>query len=86
MLEKDENIREGQAGFRLRRSCVDHADTWRVMIRERKCAGLPTYCFFLDVQEARDTVEKYSVETLQETAIRGKVYRMMEKMTLYRKC
>ena len=56
MLEKEEKISEGQAGFRPNRSCVDHVHTLGKIIQGRKDAGLTTYCFFLDVQKAYDTV------------------------------
>ena len=56
MLEKDGKIRERQAGFRPNRSCVNHVYTLGKVIQGRKGAGLTTYCFFLDVQKAYDTV------------------------------
>ena len=56
MLEKDENISKGQAGFRPNRSCVDHVYTLGKMIQDRKNAGLTMYCFFLDVQKVYDIV------------------------------
>ena len=52
MLEKEEKISEGQAGFRPNRSCVDHIYALSKIIQGRKDAGLTTYCFFLDVQKA----------------------------------
>ena len=48
MLEKEEKISEGQAGFS--HSCVDHVYTLGKIIQGRKDAGLTTYGFFLDVQ------------------------------------
>ena len=56
MLEKEEKISEGQAGFRPNRSCVDHVYTLGKIIQSREDARLTTYCFFLDVQKAYDTV------------------------------
>ena len=46
MLEKEEKISEGQAGFRPNRNCVDHVYTLGKIIQGRKDAGLTTYCFF----------------------------------------
>ena len=43
-------MHEGQAGFRVKRGCVDNIYTLR--LRE----GKDTYAFFLDVQKAYDTV------------------------------
>ena len=64
MLEREGKISEGQAGFRPNRSCVDRVYTLGKIIQGRKDAGLTTYCFFLDVQKAYDTVcmEKQVVE------------------------
>ena len=56
MLEKDEKIREGPAECGSNLSCVDLVYTLGQIIQGRKDAGLTTYCFFLDVQKAYDTV------------------------------
>ena len=56
MMEKEDKSSEGQAGFRPNRSCVDRVYTLGKIIQGRKDAGLPTYCFFLDVQKVYDTV------------------------------
>ncbi|CAB1096931.1 unnamed protein product [Ectocarpus sp. CCAP 1310/34] len=56
VLEKEHSISEGQAGFRKKRGCVDHVFTVGRIIQGRKRAGKPTYCFFLDVKKAYDTV------------------------------
>ena len=65
ILEKEEKIREGQAGFRPNRGCIDHIYTLGKIIQERKYAGLTTYCFFLDVQKAYDSMEKWVVENVE---------------------
>ena len=56
MMEKEEIISEGQAGFRPNRSCVDHVYTLGKIIQGRKDVGRTTYCLFLDVQKAYDTL------------------------------
>ena len=82
MMEKEEKTSEGQAGFRPNRSCVDHVYTLGKIIQGRKDAGRTTYCFFLDVQKAYDTVWSNGLwKKLWETGIRGKMWRMMKKMT-----
>ena len=82
MMEKEEKISEGQAGFRPNHSCVDHVYTLGKIIQGRKDAGRTTYCFFLDVQKAYDTVWSNGLwKKLWETGIRGKMWRMMKKMT-----
>ena len=47
MMEKEDKIGEGQAGFRPNRRCVDHVYTLGKTIQGRKDAGLPTYYLFL---------------------------------------
>ncbi|CAB1107901.1 unnamed protein product [Ectocarpus sp. CCAP 1310/34] len=56
VLEKEHSKSEGQAGFRKKRGCVDHVFTVGRIIKGRKRAGKPTYCFFLDVKKAYDTI------------------------------
>ncbi|CAB1099598.1 unnamed protein product [Ectocarpus sp. CCAP 1310/34] len=58
VLEKEHSISEGQAGFRKKRGCVDHVFTVGRIIQGRKRAGKPTYCFFLDVKKAYDTMDQ----------------------------
>ena len=53
---KEDKTSEAQAGFRPNRSCVDHVYTLGKIIQDRRDAGLTTYCFFLDVQKAYNTV------------------------------
>ena len=55
ILEKEDKLSEGQAGFRPNRRCIGHIYTLGKIIQGRKDAGLTTYCF-LDVQKAYDTV------------------------------
>ncbi|CAB1112139.1 unnamed protein product [Ectocarpus sp. CCAP 1310/34] len=61
--EKEHSISEGQVGFR-KRGCVDHVFTLGIIIKGRKTAGKPTYCFFLDVQQAFDTIREISVSRM----------------------
>ena len=52
------------------------------IIQGRKDARLTTYCFFLNVQKAYDTVWRNGLwKTLREIRIRGKMWRILEKMT-----
>ena len=69
MMEKEEKTSEGQAGIRPNRSCVDHVYTLGKIIQGRKDAGLTTYCLFLDVQKAYDSMEKW----VAEKAVCGKL-------------
>ena len=82
MMEKEENISEGQAGFRPNRSCVDHVHTLGKMNQGIKDARRTTYCFFLDVQKAYDTVWRNGLwKKLWEIGIRGKMWRITKNMT-----
>ena len=82
MLDKDEKISEAQAGFKPSRTCVHHVHTLGKMIQSRKDAGLTTYCVFLDVQKAYDTVWRNQMwKKMLKIGIRGKMWRIMKKMT-----
>ncbi|CAB1119768.1 unnamed protein product [Ectocarpus sp. CCAP 1310/34] len=80
--EKEHSISEGQAGFRRKRGCVDHVFTVGRIIQGRKRAGKPTYCFFLDVKKAYDTVWRNGLwKQLSKYGIKGKMWRVLKKMT-----
>ena len=56
--------------------------TLRKVIQGRKDAGLPTYCFFLDVQKADDTVWRNGFwKNMSEIGVRGKIRRIMKNIT-----
>ncbi|CAB1110533.1 unnamed protein product [Ectocarpus sp. CCAP 1310/34] len=85
VLEKEHSISEGQAGFRKKRGCVDHVFTVGRIIQGRKRAGKPTYCFFLDVKKAYDTVWRNGLwKQLSKHGIKGKTWRVLKKMTVKR--
>ena len=46
-------LHEGQAGFRLKRCCVDNINE---LVQGRMKEGKRAFAFFLDVQKAYDTV------------------------------
>ena len=81
MLEKDEKLSEGQAGFRPNRGCVDHVSTLGKITQGRKNAGVTTYFFFLDIQRAYDTVWRNGLWKDMWGNGRGQMWRMMKKMT-----
>ena len=78
MLEKDENISEGQAGFTPNRSRVDHVCVHsRSFARSRKGAGLTqrTVGFWTSRKEAYDTARRNGLWIkLWGSGIRGRVY------------
>ena len=49
-LDKGGVLHEGQAGFRVNRSCMDN------VVQGRLREGKHTYAFFLDIRKAYDTV------------------------------
>ncbi|CAB1111402.1 unnamed protein product [Ectocarpus sp. CCAP 1310/34] len=78
VLEKEHSISEGQAGFRKKRGCVDHAFTVGTIIQGRKRAGKPMYCFFLDVNKAYDTAWR--------NGLRKQISKHGTKGTMWREC
>ena len=83
MVEEEEKIREGQAGFRPNRSSADHAYTLGKIIQGGKDAGgLTACCFFVYVRKAYDTVwENGLSRMLWEIGVSGKMWRTMKNMT-----
>ncbi|CAB1107046.1 unnamed protein product [Ectocarpus sp. CCAP 1310/34] len=80
VLEKEHSISEGQAGFRKKRGCVDHVFTVGRIIQGRKRAGKPTYCYFLDVKKAYDTVWRNGLwKQLSKYGIKGKMWRVLNE-------
>ena len=60
-LDKGGALHEGQAGFRVNRSCMDNVYTLNEIVQGRFREDKETYAFFLDVQKAYDTVARWSV-------------------------
>ncbi|CAB1119083.1 unnamed protein product [Ectocarpus sp. CCAP 1310/34] len=68
--------------FRTKWGCVDHAFTVGRIIQGRKRAGKPTCSFVLDVKKAYDTVWKNGLwKQLSKYGIKGKMWRVLKKMT-----
>ncbi|CAN0555348.1 unnamed protein product, partial [Ectocarpus sp. 12 AP-2014] len=62
-------------------TCKSSVLTGRI-IQGRKRAGKPTYCFFLDVKKAYDTVWRNGpCKQLAKYGIKGKMRRVLKKMT-----
>ena len=55
-LDRGGILHEGQAGFRVNRSCMDNVFTLNELVQGRLRENKRTYAFFLDVQKAYDTV------------------------------
>ena len=74
-------MHEGQAGFRIRRSCVDNIYTLNEIVQGRLKEGKSTYAFFLDVQKAYDTVWRNGLWLkLWELGVKGKMWRVIREM------
>ena len=55
-LDKGRALHDGQAGFRVKRGCVDSIYMLNELVQGRLREGKDTYVFFIDVQKAYDTV------------------------------
>ena len=51
-FDKGGVLHGGQAGFRLKRSCVDNIYTLNELVQGRMKEGKRTFAFFLDIQKA----------------------------------
>jgi hypothetical protein len=59
--EKNEVLSEEQAAFRAGRSTVDHILTLSELVRARKARGKETFCAFLDIKKAYDTLDREAI-------------------------
>ena len=74
-------MHEGQAGFRLKRSCVDNIYTLKELVQGRMKEGKRTFAFFLDVKKAYDTVWRNGLWLkLWEHGVQGKMWRVIKGM------
>ena len=80
-LDKSQVLHEGQAGFRIKRSCLDNVYTLNEIVQGRLREGKSTYAFFLDVQKAYDTVWRNGLWLkLWELGVKGKMWRVIKLM------
>ena len=80
-FDKGGVLHEGQAGFRLKRSCVDNIYTLNELVQGRMKEGKRTFAFFLDVQKAYDTVWRNGLWLkLWEHGVQGKMWRVIKGM------
>ena len=79
-LDKGRLLHEGQAGFRLKRSCIDnvHVYTLSELVQGRLREGKTTYAFFLD---AYDMVWHDGLWLkLWDMGVKGGIWRVIKKM------
>ena len=79
-LDKEGALHEGQAGFRVNRSCMDNVYTLNIIVQGRLKEDKETYAFF-DVQKAYDTVWRDGLWLkLWDMGVKGKMWRVIKKM------
>ena len=71
-MMKEEEISKWQAGCRPNRACVDHVYTLGKIIQGRKDPARTTYCLFLDVQKAYDSMEMDCGKSCGKLGLEGK--------------
>ena len=77
-LDKGRLLHEGQAGFRLKRSCIDNVNE---LVQGRLREGKTKYAFFLDVQKAYDTVWHDGLWLkLLDMGVKGRIWRVIKNM------
>jgi hypothetical protein len=77
-LENSNSISDEQGGFRLGRSTVDQAYILHECLMRRKHAKKSSYCFFLDVKKAFDTVWQDGLwKKMYEAGVKGKLWRLI---------
>ena len=70
-------LHEGQAGFRVNRSCMDNVFTLNELVQGRLRENKHTYAFFLDVQKAYDTVWRDGLWLkLWDLGVKGRMWRV----------
>ena len=80
-LDKGGALHEGQAGFRVNRSCMDNVYTLNEIVQGSFREDKETYAFFLDVQKAYDTVWRDSLWLqLWDMGVKGRMWRVIKKM------
>ena len=80
-LDKGRLLHEGQAGFRLKRSCIDNVYTLSELVQGRLREGKTTYAFFLDVQKAYNMVWRDGLWLkLWDMGVKGRIWRVIKKM------
>ena len=80
-LDKGGALHEGQAGFRVNRSCMDNVYTLNEIVQGRFREDKETYAFFLDVQKAYDTVWRDGLWLkLWDMGVKGRMWRVIKKM------
>ena len=74
-------LHEGQAGFRVNRSCMDNVYSLNEIVQYRLREGRHTYAFFLDVCKAYDTLWHDGLWVkLWDMGVKGRMWRVIKNM------
>ena len=80
-LDKEGALHEGQAGFRINRSCMDNVYTLNEIVQGRLREDKKTYAFFLNIQKAYDSVWHDGLwYKLWDMGVKGRMWRVIKKM------
>ena len=80
-LDNEGLLHEGQAGFRMNRSCMDNVYTLNEIVQGRLREDKKTYAFFLDIQKAYDSEGHDCLwYKLWDINVKGKMWRVIKKM------
>ena len=77
-LESTGRLADEQNGFRKGRSCIDHIYALTSIIRNRKLSNKSTYCCFIDMAKAFDSVDrKLLLHQCLKYGIGGNLYKSL---------
>ena len=83
-LESNGLMADEQNGFRKGRACIDHIYTLTTIIKNRKLANKSTFCCFVDMAKAFDSVDRNCLlHQCLKYGIGGNLYRSL--MAIYNK-
>ena len=86
-LDRGGILHEGQAGFRVNRSCMDSVFTLNELVQGSLRENKHTYAFFLDVQKAYDTVWRDGLWLkLWDLGVKGRMWHIIKKMYEVSRC
>ena len=79
--EKKQILVDEQAGFRTNRSTIDQIYALKEVIQRRRKKRRDTYCCFLDIKKAYDTVFREGLwRRLREVGVVGKMWRALKNI------
>ena len=82
-MDANDNLHEGQGGFRRGRSCIDDVFSLNDLIQGCIKENKATYAFFVDVKKAYDMVWRNGLWVkMWEMGIRGKIWRTVRSLYL----